>query len=192
MASSEDVVVRRASRRRRRPRLCSWLDGFGVGLRDREGLEELRSAGLALGERPYDFYSLETAEDLSELRALLTRHRDARGRHPCVEMNFIVANLDFTQMRHEGWKQIHLVPLSDGLPTGWIRPRLIEAYREGIANEVFHPALHGITHFCRTAVERSAKREDDRVSLLRTLWQAGTPYIHWRMPWIGVSVVPDT
>ena len=21
--------------------------------------------------------------------------------------------------------------------------------------------------------------------LLRTLWQAGTPYIHWRMPWIG-------
>ena len=143
------------------------------------------SAGLALGERPYDFYTLETAEDLSALGALLTRHRDANGRHPCVEMNFVVANLDFAKMRDEEWKQVHLVPLWDGLPAGWTRPGLMDAYREGIANGVFHPALHGITHFCRTAVERSAKREDDRGKLLRKLWQAGTPYIHWRMPWIG-------
>jgi hypothetical protein len=169
-----------------RPLVLFQSDDWGrVGLRDREGLEELRSAGLALGERAYDFYTLETAEDLSELRALLTRHRDASGRHPCVEMNFVVANLDFARMRDEEWKQLHLVPLSEGLPAGWIRPGLLEAYREGIAHEVFHPALHGITHFCRTAVERSAKREDDRGNLLRTLWRAGTPYIHWRMPWIG-------
>ena len=169
-----------------RPLVLVQSDDWGrVGLRDREGLEELRSAGLTLGGRPYDFYTLETAEDLSELGALLTRHRDARGRYPCVEMNFVVANLDFSRMRDKGWKQLHLVPLSEGLPAGWIRPGLMEAYREGIANEVFHPALHGITHFSRAAVERSAKREDDRGNLLRTLWQAGTPYIHWRMPWIG-------
>ena len=44
---------------------CKVMTGGALGLRDRAGLEQLRSAGLTLGERPYDFYTLETAEDLS-------------------------------------------------------------------------------------------------------------------------------
>jgi hypothetical protein len=68
---------------------------------------------------------------------------------------------------------------------GWDRPRLMDAYRDGIADGVFQLALHGTTHFCRSAVERNANADGERANLLRTLWQAGTPYIHWRMPWIG-------
>src|SRR5579863_5554984 len=82
-----------------RPLVLLQSDDWGrVGLRDQEGLEQLRSAGLVLGERPYDFYTLETAEDLAGLGAALKRHRDSSGRHPCLEMNFIVANLDFAKM----------------------------------------------------------------------------------------------
>ncbi len=169
-----------------RPLVLFQSDDWGrVGLRDQEGLEQLRSAGLTLGERPYDFYTLETAADLSALSMLLRRHRDSRGSHPSVQMNFIVANLDFARMNADGFRHIHLLPLADGLPDGWTRPGLIEAYREGIAEGVFHPALHGTTHFCRSAVERQLTTDGERASLLRTLWQAGTPYIHWRMPWIG-------
>jgi hypothetical protein len=169
-----------------RPLVLLQSDDWGrVGLRDQEGLEQLRSAGLALGERPYDFYTLETAEDLAGLGAALKRHRDSSGRHPCLEMNFIVANLDFAKMSADAFRQIHSLSLADGLPLGWTRPGLMDAYRAGIADGVFHPALHGTTHFCRSAVEHIASAEGDRANLLRTLWQAGTPYIHWRMPWIG-------
>ena len=169
-----------------RPLVLLQSDDWGrVGLRDQQGLEQLRSAGLALGERPYDFYTLETVGDLAALRAALGKHRDSAGRHPSVQMNFILANLDFAKMSGEGFRQIHLLPLAESLPVGWNRPGLIAAYREGISEGLFHPALHGTTHFCRPAVERSLEKAGDRVAILRTLWEAGTPYIHWRMPWIG-------
>ena len=169
-----------------RPVVLFQSDDWGrVGLRDQEGLEQLRSAGVSLGEKPYDFYTLETAEDLNALHETLRRHRDSVGRHPCVEMNFILANLDFSKMSIGGWRQIHVIPLAEGLPEGWVRPGLLEAYREGIADRVFCPALHGTTHFCRPAVERSLTSGSERTRLLHVLWQAGTPYIHWRMPWIG-------
>jgi hypothetical protein len=169
-----------------RPIVLLQSDDWGrVGLRDREGLEELRSAGLTIGERPYDFYTLETAEDLWQLKELLMRHRDASGRHPLLEMNFILANPDFARMREGGFRQVHLLPLSEGLPGGWSRPGLLQAYREGIADLVFQPALHGNTHFCHSAVQRQASADTERGDLLRKFWAAGTPYIHWRMPWIG-------
>src|SRR5215471_21301896 len=76
------------------PLVLLQSDDWGrVGLRDHEGLEQLRLAGIKLGERPYDFYTLETAEDLAALSAMLKGRRDAAGCHPCLEMNFMVANL---------------------------------------------------------------------------------------------------
>jgi hypothetical protein len=169
-----------------RPIVMLQSDDWGrAGLRDREGLEQLAAAGIVLGERPYDFYTLETVEDLAALSSVLRSHRDSVGRSPSLEMNFIVANLDFSGMSKDGFRRIQLLPLSEGLPAGWSRPGLLQAYREGVQEELFRPALHGTTHFCRAAVERNLARSGERGELLRTLWQAGTPYIHWRMPWIG-------
>ena len=34
-------------------------------------------------------------------------------------------------------------------------------------------------------VEQALAGNSERSSLVRNLWQAGTSYIHWRMPWIG-------
>jgi hypothetical protein len=169
-----------------RPIVILQSDDWGrVGLRDREGLEQLRAAGIQLGERPYDFYTLETANDLVAICEMLNRHRDSVGRHPCLGMNFILANLHFARMQAEEFRQIYLLPLAEGFPEGWVRPGLVAAYREGIAGGVFYPALHGTTHSCRAAVERNLAQGGERAELLRTLWRAGTPYIHWRMPWIG-------
>jgi hypothetical protein len=169
-----------------RPIVILQSDDWGrVGLCDREGLGQLRSAGIQLGERPYDFYTLETADDLAAICEMFERHRDSVGRHPCLGMNFILANLDFARMRAEEFRQIYLVPLAEGFPEEWKRPGLVATYRQGIAGGVFYPALHGTMHFCRAAVERNLARGGERAELLRTLWGAGTPYIHWRMPWIG-------
>jgi hypothetical protein len=169
-----------------RPLLLLQSDDWGrVGVRDREGYEQLRASGVHLGENPYDYYSLETAEDVMLLRDLLKRHRDSTGRPACVVMNFLLANLDFQKTTATGFKDIHLKLLSQGLPGAWKRPGLFEAYRQGISDDVFYPALHGLTHFCRLPVERALTSPGDRNDLLHTLWKAETPYIFWRMPWIG-------
>ena len=169
-----------------RPLLLLHSDDWGrVGVRDREGYEQLRAGGIHLGENPYDYYSLETAEDVIAVRDMLKRHRDSTGRPACLVMNFLLANLDFQKIADAGFRDIHLTPLSQGLPGAWKRPGLFEAYRQGISDDVFHPALHGLTHFCRLAVERALMAPGDRNNLLHTLWKADTPYIYWRMPWVG-------
>lgn len=169
-----------------RPLVLFQSDDWGrVGVRDHDGWDELRSKGIALGEHPYDFYTLETAEDLAAFASVLKRHQDGRGFPPCVTMNFVLFNLDLAKMRQEEFQSVHLLPLADGLPEGWERPGLLEAYKQGIRAGVFSPALHGTTHFCRSAVEVCMRSEDDRRILLRRLWWAGTPYIYSRMPWVG-------
>jgi hypothetical protein len=142
-----------------RPLVLFQSDDWGrVGVRDKEGFDQLRSAGIALGEHPYDFYSLETADDLQALRATLKRHRDSTGRHPCLEMNFVVANLDFSRMGTCAGGELHFLPLAEGLPQGWSRPNLVAGYRDGIAESVFRAALHGTSHFCRSAVSEIVQR----------------------------------
>ncbi len=169
-----------------RPLVLLQSDDWGrVGVRDREGYETLRAIGIQLGENPYDYYSLETAEDVTALREMLRRHRDSTGRPACMVMNFLLANVDFEKTANAGFQDIHLMPLSHGLPGAWKRPGLFEAYRQGISDDVFYPALHGLTHFCRAPVERALQEPGERNNLVRTLWKAETPYIYWRMPWIG-------
>jgi hypothetical protein len=169
-----------------RPLVVLQSDDWGrVGVRDREGWEQLRNSGMNLGERNYDFYSLETAQDVEAIASLLSRHRDSTGRRACLGMNFMTANVDFEKVNADHSRQIHLRPLTDGLPNGWNRPGLFEAYQQGISAGVLSPALHGTTHFCVPAAERYLHDPGERGNLLRTLWNAGVPYIHWRMPWIG-------
>jgi hypothetical protein len=169
-----------------RPLVLLQSDGWGrVGVRDRQGYEQLRASGIPLGQNPYDYYSLETSEDVIAVRDMLKRHRDSTGRTACLVMNFLLANLDFQKIAGTAFEHIHLIPLSQGLPGEWKRPGLFEAYRQGISDDIFYPALHGLTHFCRLAVERALARPGDRNNLLHTLWKAETPYIYWRMPWIG-------
>jgi len=168
-----------------RPLLIFQSDDWGrVGVRDHEGRDQLQAAGLQLGEKPYDFYTLETAEDLEALRQLFASHRDSVGRNPSIVMNFIMANVDFDRAPSAS-KDIPLLPLTSGLPPQWQRPGLFDAFQKGIQQGVFYPALHGLTHFCPNAITRELKANSEHAQLLRKLWQFQTPYIYWRMPWIG-------
>ena len=169
-----------------RPLVLLQSDDWGrAGVRDAEGREELRAAGLNIGERPYDLYSLETAEDVHELTEVMSLLRDSVGQPPCIEMNFVVANVDFSASTATGFRSIALKPLAEGLPGRWARPGLYDAYRAGIEARVFTPALHGTTHFCQQAVTHALVGDGERGELIRTLWKSETPYIHWRMPWVG-------
>jgi hypothetical protein len=100
-------------------------------------------------------------------------------------MNFVMANLDFEKMSSDEFRTLHLLPLTKGLPLNWKRSGLFEAYRAGIADAVFFPSLHGLTHFCQIAIENALAKNGPQAELLRLLWRAETPYIYWRMPWVG-------
>ena len=169
-----------------RPLVLLQSDDWGrVGVRDSEGCNELRAAGLNLGERPYDLYSLETAEDVHATAEVLRSLQDSAGQSPCLEMNFVVANVDFPASATNGFRDIPLKRLTEGLPGRWERPGLFGAYRSGIKTGIFSPALHGATHFCQAAVTEALMGDGERGDLVRTLWKSETPYIYWRMPWVG-------
>jgi hypothetical protein len=169
-----------------RPLLLFQSDDWGrVGVRDRKGWTELEAAGVQLGEAPYDFYSLETADDVQALRDLLRRHHDSVGRNPSMVMNFMLANLDFERCLASRGNELPVIALTEGLPGGWQRPHLFDAYREGIQEGVFFAGLHGLTHFCQQAVLRELEAGTERAALITRMWKAQTPYIYWRMPWIG-------
>jgi hypothetical protein len=140
---------------------------------------------LNLGDRPYDFYSLETAEDVNATAEVLRSLQDSVGQSPSLEMNFVVANVDFPASAANGFRDIPLKPLTEGLPGRWERPGLFDAYRSGIEAAVFSPALHGASHFCQQAAINALTRDGERGDLLRMLWKSETPYIYWRMPWVG-------
>ena len=167
-----------------RPVVALQSDDWGrVGICDRQGWDRLRATGINLGTHPYDFYSLETADDVTALREMLKKHRDSIRRSPCLVMNFITANIDFEKATIP-CREIPLRPLSADLPGSWSRPGLFESLRAGIADGVFYPALHGLTHFCSRSVLGLEQREA-KAELLQKLWEAETPYIYSRMPWIG-------
>jgi len=169
-----------------RPLVLLHSDDWGrVGVRDREGFELLRSQGIRLGERPYDLYTLETADDVAAVAGLLQRHHDASGRSPCLMMNACAANLDFRKMREGGFQRVVLKALVKGLPGAWSRPGLFDAYKAGIKAGVLQPTLHGLTHFSEAAVLKALAEKSERAELLLKLWEAETPYIFWRMPWVG-------
>lgn len=169
-----------------RPLVLLQSDDWGrVGVQDSKGYEHLRSRGLRLGEHPYDFYTLETADDVNAVQFLLKRHHDSAGRSPSMVMNFCTANLDFRAMREEHYTSVKLLPLGKGLPGSWSRPGLFDAYRAGIEDGVFSPSLHGGTHFCPAAFSHALAEDEERARFLRLLWEAETPYIFWRMPWVG-------
>lgn len=156
-----------------------------VGVQDEEGYQSLRAAGLQLGKHPYDFYTLESAEDLEVLSTLLTRHHDAAGRPPCIGMNVVTGNVDFAETIKSNFQEIHMLPLAKGLPGKWKRPGLQDAYRAGSSSGVFYPGLHGLTHFCEDAIKLRLSQSGEQGDMVRTLWKAETSYIQWRMSWIG-------
>ena len=161
-------------------------DDWGrVGVQDAEGFAALRASGVYLGGHPYDFYTLETADDVRAICRVLSRHRDASGRSPILGMNFVLANVDFPATAETRFERLCLRPLTEGLPGKWKRPGLLDAYREGIEAGVFYPAFHGVTHFCKPVVERYLRSGDERGQLLRTLYRVETPYIYHHMPWVG-------
>lgn len=174
-----------------RPMILIQSDDWGrAGLPDVSSLCKLREMGYIVGESPWDFYGLETTEDLQALRVTLEAARDQDGTPACIVANFILANPDLRRMVAEGYQQDHWVALRQGLPPPWHEPGLLDTYHVLINAGVFYPALHGFSHFNDAAWKAALNEADGELGRrARALAENDIPYLASLTPEFNFALV---
>ncbi|MBI3675212.1 MAG: hypothetical protein HY243_01165 [Proteobacteria bacterium] len=141
-----------------------------------QALETLKSKGLPVGNSPWDFFGLETENDVLALGDVLSGFHDRDGVSPCFVANFILANADLQRMRNEGFRTLRWIAIKDGFPHPW-KDHLVHVYRRNIERKVFFPALHGFTHFNPVQFVASLSERSPRGDLIRKLVEQDIPYL---------------
>ena len=153
----------------RKPLVIFQSDDWGrVGTFDPASIGRLGAYGL--GQSLWDWYGVESPDDLVLLADVLASFVDVRGRKARFTANFVLTNPDLRRMREEGYTELRVCPITEGLPAPWSQEGLHDLYLDLIAQGVFYPALHGYTHFCEEEF-LSACRETSsaRAPLLQAL-----------------------
>lgn len=174
-----------------RPIVLIQSDDWGrAGMPDIRSLHKLREMGYPVGENPWDFYGLETTEDLQALHSMLEAIRDQDGMPACIVANFILANPDLRRMTVEGYQKNHWVALRQGLPSPWGEPGLLDAYHALINAGVFYPALHGFCHFNDTAWRAALNDAGSELGhRVRAMVENDIPYLASLTPEINFALV---
>ena len=136
--------------------LCAW----SADEEAHRALAATPSFRDAVGRR-YGRSTLERAEDVHALCAVLEEHRDANGITPVWQANTVMAAPDFAGIAGAASipEQIPLVFLPD-LPTRWTRPGLWDAVRSAVERGTWWPELHGLHHIPASAWLAALRRGD--------------------------------
>jgi hypothetical protein len=77
---------------------------------------------------------------------VLRQHRDGKGHHPVVTANCIMGNPDFERIRQSEFAEYHYEPVTETLRRYPGRDRVEELWKQGHAENIFHPQYHGREH----------------------------------------------
>jgi hypothetical protein len=160
-----------------RPIVIIQSDDWGrVGVPSIDALERLKSRNIDVGKDPWDYYGLETEEDVIKLGDVLAAVRDRDGRSACLTANFIMANADLRAMRAQAYREFRWIGIADGFPAPWTE-KLFAVYLANIERKVFYPGLHGFTHFNIPGMLRALSDSSGRGELTRILAEEDIPYL---------------
>ena len=126
-----------------------YVDDYGsIRVKDKAAQKRLASAGVPVFSNRYSaFDTLATTEDLQRLFEVLTSVHDSQGRHPCFTAFANIANPDFEQIRINGFSHYFREPFTETLKRyGKPYEGAYEMWRQGIAENIFHPEYHGTEH----------------------------------------------
>ena len=172
-----------------RPIVVIESDDWGrAGLPSLAVMEDLKAAGVPIGASPWDYYGLESEDDVVRLGDVLADSRDGDGRPACITTNFIMANADLERMRQENFQEFRWMPIDQGLPAPW-RETLMPAYRANVQRGVFYPGLHGFTHFNAAAMMNLLRQSSARGERMRRLACHGVPYLASLTPECNFALV---
>jgi hypothetical protein len=172
-----------------RPIVLFQSDDWGrVGLPSLQALETIQAQGIPIGNSPWDYFGLETQDDVLALGETLAAFHDRDGAPPCFVTNFILANADLRKMRSEGFRTLRWVSIKDGFPGPWDE-QLAPAYRHNIEKKVFCAGLHGFTHFNPRQFLVSLSEVSERGDLTRKLVAQDVPYLASVTPEYNLALV---
>jgi hypothetical protein len=174
-----------------RPIVLIQSDDWGrVGIPEVRSLEALQRAGFPVGKSPWDYYGLESDDDLSCLGNTLSRHKDVEGNPACVTANIIMANADLTQMKAEEFSHFRYVSIDKGFPEPWESFNVLASYKRLTSMGVFYPALHGFTHFSPDALLLGWHNKGEFGNRVRSLIQYDIPYLASLTPEFNFALMP--
>jgi hypothetical protein len=97
--------------------------------------------------RTYGRSTLESADDVDRMLALLLEMRGGDGLPPVLQANTVVAAPDYPKL-HPPLFEVPELPLVDlpDTPSRWLRPGLWERVGQAVEAGVWWPELHGLHH----------------------------------------------
>ena len=123
-------------------------DWGSIRMSNQRDWEELLRLGYAVDKRPYErFDTLESPEDLEALFEVLRKHRDARGNHPVITANMLMANPDFAKIKEAGYRKYYFEPIADTFTRYYGNSKSLDMMRQGMEEGLFMPQSHGREHF---------------------------------------------
>lgn len=122
-------------------------DWGSLRIKDKEAFNLLKEKGLNVTDKHYDTVeSLESNKDLEELFELLLSFKDLNGNSAVFTPMCIMGNPDFEAIKSSGYDRYFFQPLHKTINEYPNCGRIIELWKQGVANQVFIPELHGREH----------------------------------------------
>lgn len=135
-------------------------DWGNIQMPNRKVYEKSLAGGIRVDKCPYCRYdTLASVNDFEVLYEVLRNHKGAKGNHPVITANTIVANPDFQKIKESNYEQYHFEVFTDTLKE--YPNRSFDLWQQGMDEKLFHPQLHGREHVnvCRwlSALQRGSK-----------------------------------
>lgn len=123
-------------------------DWGSIRVPSREVRDYFISKGIDMNSHPFErLDSLEMDSDLEELYEVLLSYNDAKGKHPIITANSLVANPDFSEIKDSEYSKYFYelttqtyskYPFSNNVP---------HLIKKGLELQIFYPQSHGREHF---------------------------------------------
>jgi hypothetical protein len=143
------------------------VDDYGnVRLHSRQAVDNLDRAGLKPRSRYDQFDTLETNDDLDALFEVLRSVTDRNGRSAMFTAYSLPANINFEAMADNGLQKYVYELLPETLrKLGPDYNRVMDYWRQGMADGLLHPEFHGREHFHIRLLMEKLKSEDPELAV---------------------------
>jgi len=122
-------------------------DWGSIRMTSKETFCRLSQKGYPIDSCPYNRNdALENNEDVAGLAEILHSVKDRQGRPARFTLNNIVANPDFDRIKGTDFQAYFYEPFPTTLLRYANSDRVMEIYRQGMAESVFQPQFHGREH----------------------------------------------
>jgi len=110
-------------------------------------LNNLKKAGYAVEKCSMTSVdALESNDDLELLFEMLGGFKDRNGNPPVISAFFNVANPDFKKIKESDFYEYHYLNIAETAKKYKDHNRILDLYREGFHNKLFHAEYHGREH----------------------------------------------